>query len=128
MQAHREPKPSVRVIVQCYQFNSHQHASSETVAEYAVALHKLAEHCNFGDTLNEMLHNRLVCGIANATVQKRLLTEPELTFNKAVTIAQAVALQSSPGKDPLKNIHKFSHLPNSKKYLQNMRMLTRTHL
>ena len=31
-------------------------------------------------------------GIANAAVQKRLLTEPELTFIKAVIIAQAVKL------------------------------------
>ena len=46
VKAHREPKPSV--IVQCYQFNSCQHAMSETVAEYVAVLHKLAEHCNFG--------------------------------------------------------------------------------
>ena len=59
------------------------------MAEYVVALRKLAEHCNFGDIL---LCDRLVCGIANATVQKCLLTEPELIFTKAVTIAQAVEL------------------------------------
>ena len=123
MQAHREPKPSV--IVQRYQFNSRQRASSETVAEYVAALRKLAEHCDYGDTLNEMLRDRLVCGIANATVQKRLLTEPELTFTKAVTIAQAVELAEkgskelqSSGRDPPKDIHKFSHLPNSKKSSQ----------
>ena len=78
MKAHREPKPSV--IVQRYQFNSRQREKSETVAEYVAALRKLAEHCNFGETLDEMLRDRLVCGIANPAVQKRLLTEPELTF------------------------------------------------
>ena len=80
------------MIVQQYQFNSCQRASSDTVVEYVATLRKLAEHCDFGDTLNEMLCDRLVCGIANATVQKRLLTEPELTFTNAVTIAQAVEL------------------------------------
>ena len=119
MKAHREPKPSV--IVQRYQFNSRQRATSETVAEYVAALRKLAEHCNFGDTLDEMLRDRLVCGIANAAVQKRLLTEPELTFTKAVTIAQAVELAEKGSRelqsvrDPPKDIHKFSHLTNSKK-------------
>ena len=116
MQAHREPKPSV--IVQCYQYNSCQCVLSKTVAEYVAALCKLAEHCDFGDTLNEMLHDRLVCGIANATVQKWLLTESELIFTKAVTIAQAVELaekgskelQLSSCRDPFKDIHKFSHL------------------
>ena len=119
MKAHREPKPSV--IVQRYQFNSRQRSTSETVAEYVAAFRKPAEHCNFGDTLDEMLRDRLVCGIANAAVQKRLLTEPELTFTKAVTIAQAVELaeKGSRGlqsvRDPPKDIHKFSHLTNSKK-------------
>ena len=65
---------------------------SDTLAEYVAVLYKLAEHCNFGDTLDEMLHDRLVCDITNAAVQKHLLTEPELTFPKAVTIAQAVEL------------------------------------
>ena len=118
MKAHREPKPSV--IVQRYQFNSRQRATSETVAEYVAALRKLAEHCNFGNALDEMLRDRLVCGIANPTVQKRLLAEPELTLTKAVTIAQAVELAERGSKeiqsvkDPPKDIHRFSQVPTSK--------------
>ena len=38
---HREPKSSV--IVQCFQFNSQQHAQNKTVAEHMAALRKLAE-------------------------------------------------------------------------------------
>ena len=53
------------MIFQHYQFNSQQYATSETVAEYVVALLKLAEHCNFRNTLDEMLRDRLVCGIAH---------------------------------------------------------------
>ena len=70
MKAHREPRPSV--IVQCYQFNSCQCATSETVTEYVAALLKLAEHCNFGETLDEMLQDRLVlvsCGQTTISVQ-----------------------------------------------------------
>ena len=59
---------------------------------YVVVLLKLAEHCNFGDTLDEMLHDRLICGIVNATVQKCLLIESEVTFIESVTIVQAVEL------------------------------------
>ena len=83
------------------------------MAEYVAALRKLAEHCNFGDTLDKMLRDRLVCGIANAAVQKRLLTEPELTFTKAVTIAQVVELAEKGSRelqsvrDPLKTFTSF---------------------
>ena len=62
-----------------------------------------------------MLRDRFVCGIAHPTVQKRLLTETELTFTKAVTVAQAVELaekgaqqiQSLDNKVS-KVVHKFS--------------------
>ena len=53
MKAYQVSKPSV--IVQHYQFNSHQRATLETMAEYVAALCKLAEHFNFGDTLDKML-------------------------------------------------------------------------
>ena len=67
-----------------------------------------------------MLRDRLVCGIANRTVQKRLLAEPELTLTKAVTIAQAVELAERGSKeiqsvkDSPKDIYKFSQVPTSK--------------
>ena len=34
-----------------------------------------------------MLRDRLVCGIANEAVQRRLLAEPKLTYEKAVELA-----------------------------------------
>ena len=85
------------------------------LAEYVAAICKLAKHCTFGDTLDEMLHDKSVCSIANAAVQNHLLTEPEMTFTKAVTIAQAVELagkgsrelQSTPVRNPLKKFTSF---------------------
>ena len=89
-----------------------------------VALY-VAEHCNFVVTLDEMLLDRLVCnvGIANVAVQNCLLTKLKLAFTKVVTIVQAVELaekdsrklQSTPVRDFPEDIHKFSHLINSKK-------------
>ena len=37
-----------------------------------------------------MVRDRLVCGIANSSTQKRLLAEPELTLKKAQTLAQTI--------------------------------------
>ena len=61
----------------------------ETVAEFIADLRKLFEHCKFADTLDDMLRDRLVCGIRDARTQRRLLAEPELTFKKAFDLAQA---------------------------------------
>ena len=58
------------------------------------SLHKLSEHCNYGETLPEMLRDRLVCGINNFKIQRRLLAEPDLTLKKAEEIALAMELAS----------------------------------
>ena len=62
------------------------------MAEYIVVLKELLNHCEFGDFLNEALRDRLVCGLYKESIQKRLLSEPDLTFTKACEIAQAMEL------------------------------------
>ncbi len=43
-----------------------------------------------GETFDDMIHDPLVCGVNNDRIQWRLLTEPELTYQKAVGIALAL--------------------------------------
>ena len=45
---------------------------------------------NYKDTLQEMLHDRLVCGVNQSGIQKHLLAEKDLTFDKALDIAKAL--------------------------------------
>ena len=60
------------------------------MSTYVSELHSLAEHCNFGTTLDLMLCDRLVCGINDNAVQCRLLSEQNLTFDKALTTEQGL--------------------------------------
>ena len=80
---HFNPTPSE--MVQRFKFHSQ---FSESVAEYVSELRSLAEFCNFGTALEDMLRDRIVCGISNAQIQKRLLAEKTLTFAKALELAQ----------------------------------------
>ena len=50
----------------------------------------MALHCEFGTHLEEALRDRFVCGLKNEAVQKRLLTEADLTLARAVTTAQSM--------------------------------------
>lgn len=45
-----------------------------------VELKQLALKCEFGVFLEEVLRDRLVCGLKNIQIQKKLLAERELTF------------------------------------------------
>ena len=50
----------------------------------------MAKHYNFRTYLNEALCDRLVCGLRNKAIQKQLLSEAELTFERAFQIAQGM--------------------------------------
>ena len=43
------------------------------MSTYVSELRSLAEHCNFGAMLDLMLRDRLVCGINDDAIQRRLL-------------------------------------------------------
>ena len=59
VQEHHQPTPSA--IVQRYKFNSRAQKAEESIATFVAELRCLAEHCKFGQTLDEMLRDRLVC-------------------------------------------------------------------
>ena len=51
-------------------------------------LSHISEDCEFGVTLEEMLRDRLVCGVQDERIQYRLLSEKGLNFKKVMEIAQ----------------------------------------
>ena len=87
MQRHHNPKPSV--ILQRFRFNTCLRKQGQSVATFVAELRHLTEHCEFGDSMDEMLRGWLVCGINGSRLQRRLLTEPGLTFQKALELARA---------------------------------------
>ena len=87
---HYSPKPSE--IVQRCKFYKRFRQPGETVATFLSELCSIAEYCNFGDTLETMLRDRLICGINDDRIQQRLLSEEgdKSTLKSATTLAQAM--------------------------------------
>ena len=82
--------PTPSETVQQFKFHSRFRKSEETVARFVSELRSLAKFCNFGAMLEDMLRDRLVCGISDVQIQRRLLAERTLTFTKALEIAQGL--------------------------------------
>ena len=87
---HYTPRPIV--IAERYRFYKRDQQESESVSDFIVMLKKLASTCEFGNFLNEALRDRLVCGLRSKTCKRRLLTESDLTFTKAIEIARSMEL------------------------------------
>ena len=89
MKNHLSPKPNP--IAEPFRCNTRDRQSEESVANYVAELRRLTEHCDYGTSLNDMLRDRLVCGIKHDHIQQRLLSEgAERTLEKALQIAQSM--------------------------------------
>jgi hypothetical protein len=90
MKEHINPIPST--VVQPFRFSSRVQAPEESVAEFVAELRRLSSDCEFGDTLSMMLRDRLVCGVKDEQIQRRLLQDTNLTFDKALSTARAMEI------------------------------------
>ena len=90
MSLHFKPKPIL--IAERFRFYKRQQKQDESVSEYILALKKLASTCDFGQFLNDALRDKFVCGLLGERYHKRLLSEKELTFQKACEITLALEL------------------------------------
>ncbi|KAL5496662.1 hypothetical protein EMCRGX_G012995 [Ephydatia muelleri] len=85
LRRHYEPKKLI--IVERFAFYSRSQGESESVTEFEAELRKLALYCGFDNFLVQALRDRLVCGLKDPAIQRRLLAESDLTLQKAMDIA-----------------------------------------
>ena len=78
---HLNPRPSS--IVHRFKFNNRFRQPGE---QY----NSMSLNCEFGDQLEKMLRDRLVCGLNDERIQRRLLAESQLEFKKAMELATAM--------------------------------------
>ena len=78
------------------------------MSTYVAERRQLPNHCDFGSSLQQMLRDILVCGIEDPKIQRRLLAEPDLSFDKAFELALA-----SESANQMPRIYK---LPNHHRY------------
>lgn len=85
LQDHLLPQPVV--IAERYRFWTGRQKAGQSVSQYLAEVRKLAEKCQFGDFLNDALRDMFVIGLLDTTVQKKLLSETQLSLDKAYNIA-----------------------------------------
>ena len=85
-------KPKPPVIAERYAFHKRDQCVGETVSDFLIELRRLAQTCSFGNFLEEALKDRLICSLAHSSTQKKLLTEKDLTLQKAIEIAMSAEM------------------------------------
>lgn len=89
------PAPS-EVMERC-NFNQAKQEKTESIAEFAARLKKLALTCNFEAQLMTALRDQFVCGLSDHETRVELFQKSKLTFDVAFTeaVAREKALQNA---------------------------------
>ncbi|XP_075550119.1 uncharacterized protein LOC142583515 [Dermacentor variabilis] len=81
--------PQVNEMAASFWFFMRKQRYGESVREYIADLRRLAESCNFRNSLHRMLRDRIVCGIRDDDARRCLLTRKKLTLVEAEEFAIA---------------------------------------
>ena len=111
------------VTLERFKFNTTVRSPSQSISSYVAHLRNLAQHCAFENQLDNNIRDRLVCGVNDESIQKRLFSERDLTPPKALDIALAMekaeqnstdVRQLSRGNQAINHLspHAAAHKPN----------------
>lgn len=79
-------------IAENHRFQLRKQQEGESLQDFAAAIQKLSINCNYEGYLKKALRNQFVFGIRSKRTQARLLETKDLTFEKAMEIAQSMEL------------------------------------
>ena len=102
--------PQTNIIHERAQFHQRSQRSGGKAETFIRALYKLSENCDFGANRNENIRDRLVVGIRDKDLSKRLQLIKDLTLNVAVQMvrqAEEVTHQVSQQGDPMCSVQEI---------------------
>ena len=73
-------------------FNKRVQGETETVIDFIEDLHKLSETCDFGELKEELIRDRIVVGIKDSTLARKLMQDDALTLDKAINAAKTAEM------------------------------------
>lgn len=83
--------PAPLEIAETYRFHQRSQQPGESVNQFIAHLRALSEHCNFGANYrSRALRDRFVCGISSDSARRKLLSEADLTLDRALEIARSM--------------------------------------
>ncbi|XP_060594095.1 uncharacterized protein LOC132748481 [Ruditapes philippinarum] len=84
-----------KVTFERYVFHTCVQGETETFDTYLSKVRKFARTCSYGDLENELITDRLVLGIRDNGLRKRLLQDDKLTLDKCIDMCRAAEASSS---------------------------------
>ena len=88
---------SRNVIYERAKFNQRKQMTGEPVDSFITSLHKLIEHCDYGALKDEMIRDKIVVGLCDEQLSKKLQLDPNLPERGREKTTSRSAMQSTRG-------------------------------
>lgn len=88
----------INITLVRYKFFTRNQDDGESIQTYVTALRLLSKDCEFGTLQEELIKDRIVCGVRNPTVRDRLLRCEDLDLDKAIKLCQAEEVSQESGR------------------------------
>lgn len=82
--------PAVNVTAERHRFRLRSQLPGENIDQYICALRDLISRCDYGVLADDMIRDQLIERTVEPRIRERLLLEPELTLETALTLAKQV--------------------------------------
>lgn len=81
-----------------YKFFTRNQEEGESIQQYVTALRLISKKCAFLSLEEDLIKDRIVCGVRSATVRDRLLRHEDLTLEKAMNLCIAEETSQESGR------------------------------
>ncbi len=89
MQDHQQPPPNP--VLERFKFHNRVRKEGKSISDFVAALKRQTKTCGFGDAMEDLLRDRIVCGCNNDRMQKQLLAKtPPPAYKDALAMALAM--------------------------------------
>lgn len=85
-------EPKQNEVINTYNFNNRNQEEGETFDAFYSALRKLVKNCNYKEAEDRMLRDRIVMGVRDKNLQRKLLETSKLSLQLAVERSRAAEL------------------------------------
>ena len=85
-------KPKKNEIVERYRFNMRKQDQGEMIETFITDVKTQAAKCNYGQLVDSLVRDRIVCGIVDSHLRERLLRTHDLDLDRCVDMCRAAEI------------------------------------
>lgn len=117
-------EPKRNILGERFIFHRRLQGADETVSEFIVEIKSLSQTCDFDTNLDTALRDKLIFGVRSTKIQRKLVSEKELNFDKACELARMMEATEN-GLNEMQNSESVSAIGRNRNFRERKSVFQR---